>query len=293
MAGKDLSTKRRLQTSYITTVVSITLVLFILGLMGILILNSKKLSNYVKENIGFSVIINDNAKEADIIKLKKELDAKPYVKSTKFVSKDEAAAEFKKELGEDFVKFIGYNPLAASIDVKLYADYANVENISKIEKDLKSHKKLIKEVYYQKNLISLVNKNVKKISAVLFIFSILLLMISWALINNTIRLSVYSKRFIIKTMQLVGATKGFIRKPFLNSSSLAGVIGGIFANLMLIGTIHLTQQEFSEAINFKQIDILVILFAGIFLLGIIIARISAYFAVNKYLKIKGVDLYYK
>ena len=293
MAGKDLSTKRRLQTSYITTIVSITLVLFMLGLMGILILNSKKLSTYVKENIGFSVILNDNSKEAEIIKLKKELDAKPYVKSTKLVSKQQAAEDFKKELGEDFVEFIGYNPLAASIDVKLYADYANLENIEKIEQDLKKHKKLIKEVYYQKNLISLVNKNIKKISFVLLVFSILLLMISWALINNTIRLSVYSKRFLIKTMQLVGATRGFIRKPFLNSSSIAGIIGGILANLMLIGVIQMTQREFAGAVNFKQIDVLIILFSGIMILGIVIARISSYFAVNKYLNIRGVDLYYK
>jgi len=291
--NKDQVTKRRLQTSYITTIVSITLVLFLLGVMGLLILNSEKLSVYVKENIGFSVILKENSKEADIIKLRKQLDATKYIKSTRFITKDEAAEDLKKELGEDFTEFIGYNPLLSSIDVKLYADYTNTDSLAVIETDLARYNKLIKEVFYQKNLISIVNQNVKRISIVLLIFSGLLFFISWALINNTIRLSVYSKRFLIKTMQLVGATKGFIRTPFLNSGTIAGIIGGIIANLMLVVIIRYTEKEFEGAISFADLNILIILFSGIIVLGVIISRISAFYAVNKYLKIKGKELYYK
>ncbi len=291
--NKDQVTKRRLQTSYITTIVSITLVLFLLGVMGLLILNSEKLSVYVKENIGFSVILKENSKEADIIKLRKQLDATKYIKSTRFITKDEAAEDLKKELGEDFTEFIGYNPLLSSIDVKLYADYTNADSLAVIENDLARYDNLIKEVFYQKNLISIVNQNVKRISFVLLIFSALLFFISWALINNTIRLSVYSKRFLIKTMQLVGATKGFIRTPFLNSGTIAGIIGGIIANLMLVVIIRYTEKEFEGAISFADLNILIILFSGIIVLGVIISRISAFYAVNKYLKIKGKELYYK
>ncbi len=291
--NKDQVTKRRLQTSYITTIVSITLVLFLLGVMGLLILNSKKLSIYVKENIGFSVILKENSKEADIIKLRKQLDATKYIKSTRFITKDEAAEDLKKELGEDFTEFIGYNPLLSSIDVKLYADYTNADSLAVIESDLARYNNLVKEVFYQKNLISIVNQNVKRISIVLLIFSGLLFFISWALINNTIRLSVYSKRFLIKTMQLVGATKGFIRTPFLNSGTIAGIIGGVIANLMLVIIIRYTEKEFEGAISFADLNILIVLFSGIIVLGVIISRISAFYAVNKYLKIKGKELYYK
>lgn len=291
--NKDQVTKRRLQTSYITTIVSITLVLFLLGVMGLLILNSEKLSVYVKENIGFSVILKENSKEADIIKLRKQLDATKYIKSTRFITKDEAAEDLKAQLGEDFTDFIGYNPLLSSIDVKLYADYTNVDSLAVIEKDLARYDNLVKEVFYQKNLISIVNQNVKKISIVLLIFSALLFFISWALINNTIRLSVYSKRFLIKTMQLVGATKTFIRIPFLNSGTIAGIIGGVLANSMLAAIIKYSEQEFDGAISFADINILIILFSGILVLGVIISRVSAFYAVNKYLKIKGKELYYK
>ena len=291
--NKDQVTKRRLQTSYITTIVSITLVLFLLGVMGLLILNSEKLSVYVKENIGFSVILKENSKEADIIKLRKQLDATKYIKSTRFITKEEAAEDLKKQLGEDFTEFIGYNPLLSSIDVKLYADYTNTDSLAVIENDLARYDKLIKEVFYQKNLISIVNQNVKRISIVLLIFSGLLFFISWALINNTIRLSVYSKRFLIKTMQLVGATKGFIRTPFLNSGTIAGIIGGVIANLMLVVIVRYTEKEFEGAISFADLNILIILFSGIIVLGVIISRISAFYAVNKYLKIKGKELYYK
>ncbi len=290
-ASKEKTTKRKLRSSFITTTISISLVLFLLGLTALLILNSKKLSDYVKENIGFSVILKEDVKEVDIIKLQKDLDATHYVKSTKYVTKEEAAEELKKELGEDFVDFLGYNPLLSSIDVKFYADYANSDSIAVIEKDLAEYPQ-IKEVFYQKSLIHLVNENVKKISFIILIFSGILFIISFALINNTIRLSVYSKRFLINTMQLIGATKSFIRWPFMLRSILHGIIGAILAIGMLIIIIYTAQKELKGIVSFQDIDIIGILFLFVIVLGIIITWISTFFAVNKYLRLKTNELYY-
>ena len=185
-----------------------------LGILGLLILNAKRLSDYVKENLGFTVFLNDDVKEADANYLRKLLDASSYVRSTDYISKARAAKELQEELGEDFISFLGYNPLSAAIDVKLKAAYANPDSISKIKNNLLKFKQ-VKEINYQESLIDQVNKNVSKISLIILLFSGLLLFISLVLINNTIRLSVYSRRFIINTMKLVGATWGFIRQPFL------------------------------------------------------------------------------
>ncbi|MFC2087481.1 cell division protein FtsX, partial [Bacteroidota bacterium] len=215
------TTKRRLRTSYLTTIVSISLVLFLLGIMGLLLMNAKRLSDYVKENIGFTLFLNDGVKEADIIRVQKILDASGYVKETEFISKERAAQILQEDLGEDFIEFLGYNPLSASIDVKLFARYANPDSLAKIENEFKRFP-IVNEIYYQENLLHLVNENVSKISIAILLFSGLLLLISLTLINNTIRLSVYSKRFIINTMQLVGATGAFIRRPFLLKAALHG-----------------------------------------------------------------------
>src|SRR3954470_346722 len=210
----DKYSKRRLAGSTITTVVSLSLVLFMLGLLGIIILNASQLSNHIKENIGFQIILNENAKEADIAKLQKKLDVSSYVRSTEFVSKEEAAARLKEDLGEDFIDFLGFNPLLASINVHLKAEYTNADSITWIEKEIVATH-LTKEIIYQKSLINNINESVQKISVVILFFCSLLMVVALALINNTIRLSIYSKRFIIKTMQLVGATQGFIRRPFV------------------------------------------------------------------------------
>ncbi|MCK4662396.1 MAG: ABC transporter permease [Bacteroidales bacterium] len=284
-------TKYQLKSSYFITTVSISLVLFLLGLMGFFILNAKNLSNHVKENIGFSIILHDNIKEVDMIRLQKELDATNYVKSTEYITKEKAARLLIHELGEDFIDFLGYNPLLASIEVKLYADFANLESISIIENDLKKYPQ-IKEVFYQKSLVNLINENVKKISFVLLLFSGLMFIISIALINNTIRLSVYSKRFIINTMKLVGATRKFIRTPFILKSILYGAYGAIIALTLLAVVIYLAQKEFQELAILINVEMYVILFVSVFLSGIFIALISTYFAVNKYLRIKTDTLYF-
>jgi len=292
MAKKEPAvTKRRLRSSYLTSIISITLVLFMLGVLGLLILNAQRLSEYVKENIGFSIILKENVKEVDVILLQKTLDAAEYVKSTKYITKEQAAKELQEELGENFIDFLGYNPLLASIEVHLYADYANPDSIKIIEQDFQQYEQ-IKEVFYQKSLVSLVNENIRKISFIILIFSGLLFLIAIALINNTIRLSVYSKRFIINTMQLVGATRGFIRRPFLFRSVWQGIVAALLAIGLLSGVLYLAQKEFKEVINFQDVEIIGILFLGVLAIGIIINWISTFFAVSKYLRMNVDKLYY-
>ncbi|MBS3775041.1 MAG: permease-like cell division protein FtsX [Bacteroidales bacterium] len=292
MASKEAKiTRRRLRSSYMTSVISIAMVLFLLGILGLLVLNAQKISEYVKENIGFSIILKEGVKEVEIIRLQKMLDTKQYVKSTQYVTKEEAARELKKELGEDFVDFLGYNPLLASIDVHLHAEYANPEGIDDIKQDLQQYDE-IKEVYYQKSLVDLINQNIQKIGLIILIFSGFLFLIALTLIHNTIRLSIYSKRFIINTMQLVGATRGFIRRPFIFRGILHGIYGSLIAMGFLFGVIYLLQDEFSNIISLQDVEVVSMLFAGVFLMGILISWISTYIAVNKYLKINPDRLYY-
>jgi cell division transport system permease protein len=275
----------------VTSIISISLVLFLLGLVGLLLLNTKRLSTHMLENLGFSIVLKAEAKEVDIIRLQKNLDSKAYVKSTDYITKEDAARETSEELGEDFIEFLGYNPLPASIEVKFYAEYANADSIDAIERDLERFGE-VEEVIYQESLIRLVNENVRKISLIILAFSGLMFFIAIALVNNTIRLSVYSKRFLINTMQLVGATRSFIRKPFLIRSAGHGIYAAIIAIVLLVGVIYLIQQEFMEVISFEDIDILGILFLLVIILGIVLNWISTYFAINKYLRMKSDDLYY-
>lgn len=283
-------TRRRLNSSRITTIVSIALVLFAIGLVGLLVLHTKKLSDYVKENVGFTVYMNKNVKEADMLQLQKELDAMEYVRSTEYISEEKAAENFQKELGDDFVSFIGYNPLHTSIEVHLKAQYADDVHFSQMEQMLVKNP-VVKEIAYEKSLIQTINDNVKKISAVLLVFSLLLFIIAITLINNTIRLAVYSKRFLIKSMQLVGATEGFIRKPFLSVSIIHGLISSFIAIGMLVLVIYISRQEIPEIISLQSLDLFLMLFAFVILIGFIISLISTFIAVRKYLK-QNVDYLY-
>lgn len=282
--------KRKLQSSYLTTIVSITLVLFMLGLMGLLLLNSKKLSDHVRENIGFSIIMNTGVKEALIMELKKNLDASDFVKYTEYITPEEAAKELQEELGEDFIDFLGYNPLLPSIDLRLNAEYANIDSLKVIEAQLLQNSD-IKEVYYQESLVEMINDNVRKITFIILIFSVLLLVIATALINNTIRLSVYSKRFLIRTMQLVGATKSFIRIPFILTGIVHGLIAALIASTALLTIIYFLLQEVPELVTLKDFNLFAILFAFVILAGVLITWASNYSAVNKYLKARPEDLY--
>ena len=289
--SEDKYAKRKLKTSYMSTVVGITLVLYMLGLLGIIIMHAKKLSDYVKENIGFTIFLNEEVKEVDIIQLQKTLDAREYVKSTEYISKEKAAVILQKDIGEDFISFLGYNPLPSSIDVRLKADFANSDSLSLLEKELIKDKN-VKEVSYQKSLVSMVNENLRKISLIILGFSCLLLIIAIALINNTIRLSVYSKRFLIRTMQLIGATENFIRKPFVIKGVLQGVMGSVIAIILLVLTIYFAQKQVSELQELQDAALFIKLLIFVTVLGIIISWASTYMAVRKYLKIKTDYLYY-
>ncbi|MCB9360789.1 MAG: cell division protein FtsX [Flavobacteriales bacterium] len=290
MASNDKHTARRLRTNYLTTIISISLVLFMLGILGLILLNAQQISNHVKENIGFSIILKDGIKDVDINQIQKSLDAESFVKTTHYIHPDTAAAQLQKELGEDFIDFLGFNPLLPSIDVKLNADYANTDSLAVIETSLMQNAK-IKEVFYQKDLVSLINENVKKISFYLLGFSGLLLIIAVALINNTIRLSIYSKRFVIKTMQLVGAKHSFIRRPFV----LAGIGNGIASAFLAIGLIvtflYYLQKQMPELIDFKNIELYGALFLVMVILGVILSWISTNLAVRKYLRMDSGNLY--
>lgn len=289
--SKQITNGKKLRSSYITTTISIALVLFLLGIIGLLSLNARRLSHYVKENIGFTVLVKDNAREAEVKRLEKMLATAPFVKQTEYVDKDRAAKELQEELGEDFVDFLGYNPLLSSIEVKLFAAYAHPDSIANVEHIIMEFPQ-VKEVLYQKNLIHLVHKNVNRISLVLLLFAIMLLLIAVALINNTIRLSVYSKRFLIRTMQLVGATKRFIRQPFLAISILHGFIGAVLAIILLSGLIYLTNHELAGVIGFQNMELILILFGIVIICGVMITLLSTFFAVNKYLNLSTDELYF-
>jgi len=290
MDAKDNTIRRRLTTSYFTSVVSITLVLCLLGIAGILILNTRKLADYVRENIGISVYLSDDAREVDIFSLQKTLDAKNYVKETRYITREKAAEEFQEELGEDFVDFLGYNPLPSSIDVKLHAPYANPDSFAVLEKEFRTYP-LVADVAYQKDLVFAINDNIKKISIAIFGFSILLFVIAVTLINNTIRLTVYSKRFIIRTMQLVGAQHTLIRRPFIMRGITQGFIAALCAGIILMIILYFTEQQVGELFSFRDMRILGIVFGSLLVTGILIAWISTLFSVNKYLKIKTDYLY--
>ncbi|MCX6295792.1 MAG: permease-like cell division protein FtsX, partial [Bacteroidetes bacterium] len=237
------------------------------------------------------VVINDNAKEVDVQHLIKTLDASDYVKSTQSISKDEAAKKLQKDIGEDFIDFLGFNPLSASITVRLKAGYANADSLAWIEKEL-LETNLVKEVIYQKSLVNSINENVKTISLWVLIISSVLMFIALALINNTIRLTIYSKRFIIKTMQLVGATQGFIRRPFVLKGIRHGIYGAGIAIAMLIGFLFFIQKQLPELADLQDPNMLASLFGIVILLGIIISWISTSLAVRKYLRLKSDELYY-
>jgi len=285
------TSKAKLRSSYLTLVVSISLVLFLLGILGFVLINAKELSDYLRESLSFSVFLDDAAKEADIRMLQKDLDAKPYVKSTEYVSKDEAAANMEEELGEDFINFLGDNPLPPSIDVYLVSNYTDPDSVAKIEKYILQYP-FVKEVYIPESLLFLINENVRKISLFLMVISSFLFLISLTIINNTIRLSVYSKRFLIRTMQLVGATRSFIRKPFLLQSAFHGFLAALIALTLLLALIYLIEREFFMMFSSESTILLILLAAAIIIVGIFINIISTWLSVNRYLSISEDKLYY-
>ncbi len=291
MSKKENRTySRRIRSSTMTSIISISLVLLLLGLVGLLLVNGRNIRKQVMESIGFNVILKENIKEADIYQLQKILDARKYILSTEYITKEEAALETEQMLGEDFIHFLGYNPLPPSIRVRLHQPWANPDSVMIIEQDLLQYDS-IEEVYYKKSLLYAIHENIRQLSLIILGFSLLLTLISVTLINNTIRLSIYSKRFIINTMQLVGATRGFIRRPFLFRGAASGFSASLISLAILFGLVYLLQEEFEGVISLKDYDLLAILALGVILIGMLINIISTFFAVNKYLNIKTDKLY--
>ena len=289
-AAANKSLNRKIISSSASVVISLSLVLFVVGLIGLILINAQRLSDYVKENIGFTIMLKDGINEIETIKFQKELEIADFTKSTNFITKEQATQELKTDLGEDFVDFLGYSPLLSSIDVKLNAHYANTDSLKKITDELTA-KPFVFEAYYQKDLVDKLNSNVKQLSLFLLIFCILLFFISFVLINNTIRLSVYAKRFLIRTMQLVGATDSFIQKPFLIKGVYQGLYSSIFAIFMLIGSIQIAQRDMVNMLNVDDLKIIGIIFVLTFFSGIILSLFSTYFAVKKYIQLNENELF--
>ncbi|MDX1603162.1 MAG: permease-like cell division protein FtsX [Salinimicrobium sediminis] len=283
--------KRRLISSYFSVVISIALVLFLLGLLGLLVLNTKKIADHFKEQIALTIYLKDTAKEVEITQLNKSLALAEYTKSTTYVTKEEAAEAHSKEIGEDFMEFLGYNPLQNSIDVYFKADYITSGEIDQIAEELTA-KSFVDEVVYDKPLISLLNENVTKISFWILVISAIFTFIAVLLINSSIRLSVYSKRFTIKTMQMVGATKRFIRRPFVWQSVKLGMIGAVLALFGMGLVLYYMNKSFPELELLNDVTLLAALFIGVFLMGIIITWFSTFLATQRFLNLKTDELYY-
>ena len=287
----DKYQKRKLISSYISVVISIGLVLFLLGCLGLLVINAKKVADHFKEQVVVTIYLNDTAKEVEVNQLKKSLAMADYSKEALYVSKEEAAALMKAETGDDFMDFVGYNPLKNSIDVYLKADFVTTENLTEISENL-SNKSFIEEIRYDNDLVELMNDNVKKITFWVLIISGIFTLIAVLLINSSIRLAVYSKRFIIKTMQMVGATKSFIRRPFIWKSVQLGIIGAVVALAGMAVVLYYLDLTFPELELLRNTILIIALFIGIFLLGVVITWISTFIATQRFLNLKTDQLYY-
>ena len=272
--------KKRIAGSYFVSTLSISLVLVVVGILVFILLNAKLVSDHVKQNIGFSIIVKDNVNEAEIKKMQKILDTKPFVSSSVFISKVEAAREFKEELGEDFEGVLGYNPLLPSVEIKLNPVYANNDSLTVIEKSL-----------FKNEVVHMINENVRRISLILLIAGAALMLISFTLIRNTIHLSVYSQRFLIKTMQLVGAKPFFICKPFIQNSVWFGFFGSMIANLILLAAIFFLQKEVGSVVNLMNKELIIIMVAFVMVCGILLSLVSSWMSVARYLNKDMNDLY--
>lgn len=275
---------------FITAGISTTMVLFLLGLVVFFVLTANNLSVYIRENIAFSAILDDGIKETSIIKLQESLNKKDYVKQTVYISKDQALKEQIEAMGTDPSEFLGHNPFNASIEIKLNAGYTNPDSIKWIEKELMANKSIL-EISYPQNLLDSVNRNLQKISAFLLGLAVLLSLISFSLINNTIRLTIYSKRFLIHTMKLVGASWGFIRRPFITRNLWIGILSGAVANAILTASAYTAVKYEPELLAIVSPKSITIVAAAVMVFGMIITTMCAYISINKYLRMKISELY--
>ncbi|MBK6836857.1 MAG: ABC transporter permease [Bacteroidetes bacterium] len=281
---------KRLRSSYVSAIISISLVLFMLGLLGLLVIDARKISDYVKEHVELNIFLQDQIADSEIESFRENLQSLPFVKNTRFVSKEEALDSLKKELGEGAVSMLESNPLPATIDINLKADYAHPDSLRLISQ-LLAQNKMVRDVVYQETEISRINKNFRTMGLVILFFCALLFFVAIALIHNTIRLSMYSKRFLIKSMQLVGATKNFIRWPFIRKGLSHGLYAGIVASALLGGIIYLIETRFPVLGQLSDLRIMGILFGCVLVLGILLSGVSTFFAVNRYLRLRMEELY--
>ena len=282
--------KRRVITSYFSVVLSIFLVLFLLGILGLFVINSKRLSDNFKEEIAMTVFFKTEATDSVIKAFNSELKTAKFAKSFEYVSKEKAAEKHMKVIGEDFMQFLGVNPLQNSFDIHLKADYVTNEGIAKIENRLRKND-MIADIVYDKQLVTLVNDNIKNISMWILIVSCVFALVSVLLINSSLRLSIYANRFIIKTMQMVGATKSFIRKPFIQRSVYLGLIGSALAIVALIGVLIYIQTTFPSLGILEDKLAIAIVIVGVIVLGVVITWISTFFATQRFLNLRTDDLY--
>ena len=278
--------------SRVTATISISLVLFLLGLIISLALITTNLSSNVKESLTFDIILSDNIRETEIDYIIKQLKVTTFVKSTEYISKEAAAKQLEADIGQNPEEFLGFNPLPGMIVVKLNSEYTDTEKFSEVQKHIKGLSSNISSLEYRKELLDLVNDNFQKLSIILLGLSALLLFISFALINNTIRLMVYSNRFLIHAMKLVGATANFIRKPYIKAQTFSGMIAAVIAIAFLYWGLYYVSKDISEIWNIIDRNSLIFIGGSVFVLGIIISLIATYFAVNKYLRMDGDDLFF-
>jgi len=290
---KGIRDRRRARSHWstaVSTVVGITLVLVMLGLLSLMLLNAGKLSDYFRENVEVQVFMKDEATEGEIIALKKWIELQPYSLEAKYITREEAAKEWEAEVGEDFVDFLGFNPIPSSIHMRLKADYASSDSLAGIETGLLA-KPFVREVEYQKEMIDNIDRNVRRLGSYLTLFSVLLLIIAVALINNTIRLAIYSKRFIIRSMQLVGATGSFIQRPFILQGISYGILAGMLAFAFIMTVVYFFREAMPYLKEIQDIRLFLELFALVFILGILISWISTKLAVRKYIRLRREHLY--
>ena len=291
MTGKKKVSTARFLNAKITSTISISLVLVLLGITILILFMGNGLSRFVKENMSFNVMLSSEVTDAEISKIRNNLDAQPFVKSSRFISKEEAKEQLIRDLGEDPEELLGYNPAQDCIEIFLHSEYANSDSIAVINSVIRRNNN-VTDLLYQQEAIDLINNNLSKVMTVLLVLAAVLLLISFTLIRNTIRLSVYSKRFLINTMKLVGATGGFIRRPFVVNNIFTGIIAGIIADMIILAIITYFSREYAEIQPIVSSMDLIIIFSIVILLGVIISTIATAFAVNRYVKMKSDQLYY-
>lgn len=282
--------RRKARRTTVTAVISISLVLFLLGMFSVLVMNAKMLSDYIKENLEVQIYVQEDAELRDIKTLERQLKAYPFVKELDFVSKETAVQILTEDLGENFVDFLGYNPLLASFNLTVNASHANTDSLLQVKQELLSNP-IVKEVYYQDVVLDLINKNLRTMALVVGAFSVLLLLITVTLINNSIRLSLYSQRFLIKSMQLVGATSWFIKRPYLGKSLVQGLLSTIVSVGLLFGVLQIGDAQLPELKSLRNEQFTLLIAGGMLLIGLVISLMSTWFAISKYLRNKIDDLY--